>query len=69
MLELVKTIETIMGRPFKIEYRPLPPDDPARRRPDLTRASTLLGYEPRVSLEEGVRQTIAFFRKELGTGV
>jgi len=69
MLELVKTIETIMGRPLKIEYRPLPPDDPARRRPDLTRASTLLGYEPRVSLEEGVRQTIAFFRKELGTGV
>jgi len=69
MLELVRTIEAIMGRPLKIEYRPLPPDDPARRRPDLTRASTLLGYEPRVSLEEGVRQTIAFFRKELGTGV
>ena len=69
MLELVRTIEAIMGRPLKIEYHPLPPDDPARRRPDLTRASTLLGYEPRVSLEEGVRQTIAFFRKELGTGV
>jgi UDP-glucuronate decarboxylase len=66
MLELVKTVEKLVGRPLKIEYRPLPPDDPARRRPDLTRARTLLGYEPRVSLEDGVRQTIAFFRKELG---
>jgi UDP-glucuronate decarboxylase len=66
MLELAKTVEAIMGRPLKIEHRPLPPDDPARRRPDLTRARTLLGYEPRVSLEDGVRQTVAFFRRELG---
>ncbi|HSW45724.1 MAG TPA: UDP-glucuronic acid decarboxylase family protein [Phycisphaerae bacterium] len=68
MLELVKAIEKLLGRPLKIEHRPLPPDDPARRRPDLTKARTLLGYDPKVALEEGVRQTIAFFRKEPGIG-
>jgi UDP-glucuronate decarboxylase len=65
MLELVKTVEKLVGKPLKIRHEPLPPDDPTRRRPDLTRARTLLGYEPKVSLEEGVRETIAFFKKEL----
>ncbi len=66
MLDLVRTIEKLLGRRLKIEHKPLPPDDPARRRPDLTRARKLLGYEPKVGLEDGVRETIAFFRKELG---
>jgi len=66
MLELVQTIEQILGRPLKIVYKPLPQDDPVRRRPDLTRSRTILGYEPKVQLEEGVRQTIEFFRNELG---
>jgi nucleoside-diphosphate-sugar epimerase len=66
MIELVRTVEKVLGRPLKIEHRPLPPDDPVRRRPDLTRARTLLGYEPKISLEDGVRETIAFFRRELG---
>lgn len=66
LLELIATIEKAMGRKLEIERRPLPQDDPCRRRPDLTRARTLLGYEPKVSLEEGVRETINYFRKALG---
>lgn len=65
MLELVKAIEKQVGRRLTIKHEPLPPDDPTRRRPDLTRARTLLGYEPKVSLEDGVRETIAFFKREL----
>ncbi len=68
MLELVKAIEKQIGRPLTIKHEPLPQDDPTRRRPDLTRARTLLGYEPKVSLEDGVHETIAFFKKELGIG-
>ncbi len=66
LLELVRSIEKAMSRPLQIEHRPLPQDDPCRRRPDLTRARTLLGYEPRVPLDEGVRKTIEYFRRMLG---
>ncbi|HOW69136.1 MAG TPA: SDR family oxidoreductase [Phycisphaerae bacterium] len=65
MLDLVKGIETTLGRPLKTVPRPLPPDDPARRRPDLTRARTLLGYEPQVPLEEGLRRTVSYFQQVL----
>jgi len=68
MLELVKIIEQIVGEPVKIVNKPLPQDDPARRRPDLTRARKLLGYEPKVSLEEGLRQTVAYFANVLKVG-
>ncbi|MDM8005523.1 MAG: SDR family oxidoreductase [Phycisphaerae bacterium] len=66
LLELVKTIEKAMGRPLPVEHKPLPQDDPCRRRPDLSKARELLGYEPKVPLEEGVRKTIEYFRKALG---
>lgn len=69
MLELVQAIEKALGRPLQVVYKELPQDDPARRRPDLTRARQLLGYEPKVSLEEGVARTIAFFARELGISV
>ncbi len=65
MLELVQAIEKVVGKPLKLVHKPLPEDDPARRRPDLTRARTVLGYEPRVPLEEGLGQTIAYFRESL----
>ncbi|MCA1961334.1 MAG: SDR family oxidoreductase [Desulfomonile sp.] len=48
-----------------IVYKPLPKDDPTRRRPDITRARTVLGWEPTVPLEEGLSETIAYFRSEL----
>lgn len=65
MLQLVEAIGKALGKPLTITHNPLPQDDPARRRPDLSRARKLLGYEPRVSLEEGVRQTVAYFQKLL----
>ncbi len=46
----------------KIAYHPLPTDDPTRRRPDITRARTLLGWEPKVQLREGLERSLAYFR-------
>jgi len=46
--------------------RPLPTDDPKVRKPDITRARTLLNWEPTVSLEEGLTSTVAYFRQKLG---
>jgi dTDP-glucose 4,6-dehydratase len=45
-----------------IIFKPLPKDDPKQRKPDITRARTLLGWEPRVTLEEGLPKTIEYFR-------
>jgi UDP-glucuronate decarboxylase len=60
MLELVAAIEGVLGRKLHVIH------DPCRRRPDLTKARTLLGYEPRVRLEEGVAKTVEYFRRVLG---
>ncbi len=66
LVELAKTIITMTGSTSKLVYRPLPTDDPKVRRPDITRARTVLGWEPKVSLEEGLTSTIAYFRQKLG---
>ena len=66
MLRLVQAIEAATRRPLKVEHKPLPQDDPTRRRPDLTRARKILGYEPKVSLEEGLKKTIGYFEHALG---
>jgi dTDP-glucose 4,6-dehydratase len=60
--ELAELVLRLTGSASPIVERPLPVDDPKVRQPDITRARTLLGWEPRVSLEEGLRRTIAFFR-------
>jgi UDP-glucuronate decarboxylase len=66
--ELARTImDMIPGTGSKIVYKPLPKDDPTRRRPDISLAKKTLGWEPKVPLEEGLRNTIAYFRKELGS--
>lgn len=62
---IAEAIAGYCGVPLRVEPRPLPPDDPARRRPDLSRARQLLGWEPRTSLEDGLRATIAWFRTHL----
>jgi dTDP-glucose 4,6-dehydratase len=49
----------------EIEYRPLPVDDPKVRQPDITRARTVLGWEPRVDFDQGIRQTIDYFRTRI----
>jgi nucleoside-diphosphate-sugar epimerase len=53
------------GSPSEIEFLPLPVDDPNRRRPDITLAREVLGWEPRVSLDEGLDTTIAYYRSEV----
>jgi dTDP-glucose 4,6-dehydratase len=64
--QLAQTIIDITGSRSRIVERPLPVDDPKVRQPDITRARTLLGWEPKVPLREGLDSTIAYFRKKLG---
>jgi len=62
---LVDLVVRMTETPSRIVRRPLPVDDPQRRRPDITRAETLLGWSPRVPLEEGLEATIAWFSREI----
>jgi UDP-glucuronate decarboxylase len=61
ILELATRIIDLTGSQSKIDFRPLPADDPRQRQPDIERARKTLGWEPRVRLEEGLRSTIAYF--------
>jgi UDP-glucuronate decarboxylase len=63
--ELAMKIIAMTGSKSKIAKRPLPSDDPTQRKPDISLARKRLGWEPRVSVTEGLQRTIAFFRKEL----
>jgi nucleoside-diphosphate-sugar epimerase len=60
--EIARTIISMTGAKSRIVYKPLPVDDPKVRQPDITRARTLLGWEPKVPLEEGLVKTIEYFR-------
>lgn len=62
MLELAEKVVRLTRSNSTIEYRPLPQDDPKQRRPDITKARALMGWEPAVPLEEGLARTIAYFR-------
>ncbi|MGH1573560.1 UDP-glucuronic acid decarboxylase family protein [Methylobacterium sp. P31] len=63
--ELVALVVRMTETPSRIVRRPLPVDDPQRRRPDITRAETLLGWAPKVPLEQGLEATIAWFSREI----
>ena len=65
MLQLIKAIGAAMGTSLSVVHKPMPQDDPVRRRPDLSKSRTLLGYAPDVGLDEGIAQTIAYFKKML----
>jgi UDP-glucuronate decarboxylase len=65
MLELAQVITDLTGSRAGIEYRPLPPDDPVKRCPDITLARTRLGWQPKVPFQEGVSATIDYFRRRL----
>jgi len=67
--EIGRTILRMTGSKSGIVYRPLPTDDPRVRQPDITRARTLLGWEPKVSLEEGLVKTINYFKSKGGFGL
>ena len=62
ILELAEKIREIIGADVSIEMRPLPTDDPRRRRPDITRATERLGWRPHVDIDVGLRKTIEHFR-------
>ena len=63
--EIARTIVSMIGSKSTIVYRPLPTDDPKVRQPDITRARTLLGWEPAVTLEEGLVKTIEYFKTKV----
>ena len=63
--QLAELVVELTGTKSKIEMRPLPTDDPKVRKPDITRAREMLGWEPVVSLRDGVQKTIEYFRKVL----
>src|SRR4249920_1383900 len=63
--QIAETIIRMTGSTSQIVYRPLPTDDPKQRRPDITRARTILGWEPKVQLEEGLIKTIEYFRTKV----
>src|SRR5215210_2046274 len=63
--EIARVIIEMTGSRSKIVYKPLPTDDPKVRKPDITRARTLLGWEPKVPLREGLTKTIEYFRTKV----
>lgn len=63
IIDLARNIIELTDSRSEIVFRPLPQDDPQRRRPDITKAKEILNWEPRVSLEDGLKETIKYFRK------
>jgi dTDP-glucose 4,6-dehydratase len=64
ILEFAERIRAEFPNAPKIMYEPLPEDDPKQRRPDITKAKKLLGWEPKVSLEEGLPHTLKYFKEQ-----
>lgn len=62
MIELAKKIKELSGSTSSIIYKPLPQDDPERRQPDISKAKSVLGWKPKVSLDEGLTKTIDYYR-------
>jgi dTDP-glucose 4,6-dehydratase len=65
--EMAKLVITMTGSKSRLVFKPLPTDDPKVRRPDITRARTILGWEPKVALDQGLTSTIEYFKKKMGT--
>jgi len=63
MLELAELVLQLVGGKSRLEYKPLPADDPRQRQPEIALARDALGWQPRVALEDGLKETIAYFRK------
>ncbi|OQB88484.1 MAG: dTDP-4-oxo-6-deoxy-D-allose reductase [Verrucomicrobia bacterium ADurb.Bin122] len=65
MLQLAELTLKLVGGRSKIVHQPLPADDPKQRRPEISQARSVLGWEPKVALEEGLRRTIEYFRTQV----
>jgi UDP-glucuronate decarboxylase len=66
MNELAEEVGKCVGREIKIKYLPLPQDDPKQRQPNIEKARTLLGWEPKVPLADGLKRTVDYFREVVG---
>jgi dTDP-glucose 4,6-dehydratase len=69
VLAFAEAVQRMIGSRCPIEHRPLPQDDPRVRKPDISRARAVLGWEPRVSFEDGMRRTVAWFRERVAATV
>jgi UDP-glucuronate decarboxylase len=65
ILQLAEMVIRMTGSKSKIVYQPLPSDDPLQRKPDISKAKSILGWEPKIQLEEGLKHTIEYFRKTI----
>jgi UDP-glucuronate decarboxylase len=65
MLELAEAVLSLVGGKSRLSFHPLPTDDPKQRQPDISLAQSKLEWEPKISLEDGLKETIAYFRKTL----
>src|SRR5687767_10412927 len=69
MLQFAEAVLKATGSKSKLIFKPLPQDDPRQRQPDITRARKILGWEPKVGLEEGLKKTIEYFGSRVGTNI
>ncbi len=65
ILELAETVLRLTSSKSRLEFRPLPQDDPVRRKPDIAKAKALLDWKPKVALEDGLKETISYFKNLL----
>ena len=65
ILQFAQSVQRLCGKDVPIVHRPLPQDDPRVRQPDITRARTILGWEPKVGFDEGMRRSIDWFRQQI----
>jgi len=68
ILECAQAVLAVTGSKSELRFAPLPEDDPTRRRPDITKARRLLGWEPKVELDEGLKRSLEFFRAKAAAG-
>jgi UDP-glucuronate decarboxylase len=68
MLELAQKVLTHVGTKSRLVFKPLPQDDPRQRKPDISLAQSRLSWEPKVNLDDGLKETIAYFRRKLSEG-
>ncbi len=65
VMEFAQLVKKLAGSNSAIEFQPLPQDDPKQRKPDISKAQRVLGWEPKVGIEQGLKQTLAFFQTQL----
>jgi dTDP-glucose 4,6-dehydratase len=65
ILECAKEVQALVGSKSEIKFLPLPQDDPKQRKPDITKAKKLLGWEPKVELREGLGMSVEYFKEQV----